>query len=323
MSESVADLERRIADLEDLLARERSARRTAVEQAMANAAALRVLAREVRAPLDAALSWSRMVRQELLSKSGRDHALRVVERQIDGSMLLIDDLLAVVAMSTPKIARLRFDEVVRAAHDAVAKRADARKLTFTLDAAEVELRADPARTERLAVRFLETALALAQEGTTIAVVLDEKKLACTFVAPPDLPELPPASWDAVVAPDGVAQPMLVSLFLLQRLAEAQSAHAEIVRDENGARLVLTHLPVVPHEDSFANEVRTPLQVLTIGVDLLRTRVRDSADDVPREWLLDRLDQLEESVERLGAIADRFSASAAPRPLPAPSAAPRP
>ena len=323
MTEDVGQLQRRIADLEDLLVRERTARRLATEQAVANAAALRVLAREVRAPLDAALAWSRMVRQELLSKSGRDHALGVVERQIDGSMLLIDDLLAVVAMTTPKIARLRFDEVVRAAHAVVAPRAAARRLTLTLDAAEVELRADPARTERLTMRFLETAVALAQEGSAVTITLDDAKLECAFAAPADLPELPPASWDAVVTPAGVPQPTLVSFFLLQRLAEAQNARAELVRGEGGARLVLIHLPVVPHEDSFADEVRTPLQVLTIGVELLRTRVRDSADDVPREWLLDRLDQLEESVERLGAVADRFSAAAAPRLLPAPFEALRP
>lgn len=324
MSE-VSDLERRCADLEELLARERVARKLAQDEARVNSIALRVLAREVRAPLDGALEWARMLRREVLSSSGRDHALRVVERQIEASTRLIDDLVVNVAATPPRPAQLQLDELVLAAHVAASPRIQERKLSCVLDLAATPLYADARRTERLLQRFLETALGLANEGSELRVVLAANALSCTFESDLELPELPLASLDTVSSPSGAAQPSLVNVFLLQQLAAARGARLELHQQERKAILMLTLLhgqteQSVPFSD---HELRTPLQVLTLGVELLRTRVRDSQDDVPRAWVLERLDALEQAVDHLTAAVERLSVSAHSAPTQSPSVTPPP
>jgi signal transduction histidine kinase len=325
MSE-VSDLERRCADLEELLARERVARKLAQDEARVNSIALRVLAREVRAPLDGALEWARMLQREMLSKNGRDHAMRVVERHIEGSMRMIDDLVVNVASTPPRPAQLQLDETVLAAHVAVSPRINERKLSCVLDLAAVTIYADARRTERVVQRFLETAVGLANEGTELRIVLTSQGLSGTFDTELELPALPLPSWDQVSAPVGIAQPHLVNLFLLQQLAAARGARLELHQGEERKttlHLVLLHGQTehtVPFSD---HELRTPLQILTVGVELLRTRVRDSADDVPREWVLERLDALEQAVDHLTAAVERLSAFAHSAPLRSRSATPPP
>jgi signal transduction histidine kinase len=231
----VSVVERRCADLEELLARERKERRLAIEQATSHAMALRVLAREVRGPLDSAVSWSRMLRREMLSKEGRDHALRVIERQIDGSLRLIDDVLAAVTTTPPRRARIRYDEAVRAAQDAVMARAQERSVSMRHELDPIEVDADPMRTERLVARLLDTAIELAAEATEIRIRLDAGGLVCSVDTTASVPELPPGGWEALVSAEGTAQPLAVGLFLLRRLAEAHGARVEVRRDEDGAR----------------------------------------------------------------------------------------
>lgn len=319
----VTHLERRCADLEELLARERAARKLAQDEARVNGIALRVLAREVRAPLDGALEWARMLRRELLSASGRDHALRVVERQVEGSVRLIDDLVTSIASTPPRPAQLRLDELVRAANAHAAPRIGERKLACVLELASVTIHADSRRTERLLQRCFETAISLAAEGTELRVVLEGQGLELAFDTDLDLPELPLAGWDDVSSPAGVAMPQLVSLFLLQQLAAARGARVET---RQAGRKAVLHLAFAhaPSEAPISDhELRTPLQVLTIGVELLRTRVRDSADDLPREWVLSRLDALEQAVDHLTAAVERLSLAERTEPAREPSATPLP
>lgn len=54
---------------------------------------------------------------------------------------------------------------------------------------------------------------------------------------------------------------------------------------------------------IAHELRSPLQALTMGTYLLTTRLRGTADEIPREWLLDRCEKLERSTRRLVALGE--------------------
>lgn len=54
-----------------------------------------------------------------------------------------------------------------------------------------------------------------------------------------------------------------------------------------------------------HEVRGPLQALTVGVELVQMRVRGSADEVPRAWLLDRVGHLAKSVKHLSDVTRRL------------------
>lgn len=322
---NVSALERRCADLEELLARERVARKVAQDEARVNGIALRVLAREVRAPLDGALEWARMVRRELLSATGRDHALRVVERQIEGSARLIDDLVVSIASTPPRPTHLELDQLVTAASAAVASRAKERKLSCVLDLASVPLYADAKRTERLLQRFLDAAVGLAREGSELRVILNQEGLACVFDAAAELLELPLASWEATSSPSSIEGREVINLFLLQQLAAARGARVELQQQERTARmhLALLHGQTEASAPFPDHELRTPLQVLTLGVELLRTRVRDTADDVPRDWVLERLDALEQAVDHLTAAVERLSEAGRPAPSGSPSVTPPP
>ena len=54
-----------------------------------------------------------------------------------------------------------------------------------------------------------------------------------------------------------------------------------------------------------HEIRAPLQALTVGLDLLTMRVRDSDSHVPRTWLMQRCDALASSVARLTDVTRRL------------------
>ena len=60
-----------------------------------------------------------------------------------------------------------------------------------------------------------------------------------------------------------------------------------------------------------HELRGPLQAFGLGLELLRTRIRDSADEVAREWILERITGLERASKRLVDVADRVAEMARP------------
>jgi signal transduction histidine kinase len=56
---------------------------------------------------------------------------------------------------------------------------------------------------------------------------------------------------------------------------------------------------------IGHEVRAPLQALRMGIELLRIRAEHTVDELPREWVIERCDRLERSVDRLRRVADRL------------------
>jgi two-component system, OmpR family, sensor histidine kinase SenX3 len=56
---------------------------------------------------------------------------------------------------------------------------------------------------------------------------------------------------------------------------------------------------------IGHEVRAPLQTLRMGIELLRIRAEHTVDELPREWVVERCERLERSVDRLRDVADRL------------------
>jgi signal transduction histidine kinase len=52
-----------------------------------------------------------------------------------------------------------------------------------------------------------------------------------------------------------------------------------------------------------HELRAPLQAIEIGVELIRVRATNTADEMPREWTVQRCDRVRSSVRRLASVAD--------------------
>jgi K+-sensing histidine kinase KdpD len=49
----------------------------------------------------------------------------------------------------------------------------------------------------------------------------------------------------------------------------------------------------------------PLQALTVGLHLVETRLKDSADEVPRDWLMMRCEHLSSATDRLLLLSERL------------------
>ncbi|MBX3232949.1 MAG: HAMP domain-containing histidine kinase [Labilithrix sp.] len=91
--------------------------------------------------------------------------------------------------------------------------------------------------------------------------------------------------------------------LVETSAERAAAHVALRRlerqrvDAEASRSALVAM--------LGHAMRGSLQGLTLGLDLVETRLKDSADEVPREWLIHRCAVLAESAERLREVADRL------------------
>ncbi len=93
-------------------------------------------------------------------------------------------------------------------------------------------------------------------------------------------------------------------------ARSVAAHAASLRAAVRARASDTE-----RDRAFAmvgHELRSPLQTLVMGMDLVLMRLRATADETPRDWLLHRLEQLERTVDGLAALADRLLEASRPR-----------
>jgi signal transduction histidine kinase len=71
------------------------------------------------------------------------------------------------------------------------------------------------------------------------------------------------------------------------------------RDVRAARTGLQHsfLAVASHE------LRTPIQAIRLNVGMMRTRVEGTADELPRQWLVDRLQRTQRLVDQMARLVD--------------------
>lgn len=74
-------------------------------------------------------------------------------------------------------------------------------------------------------------------------------------------------------------------------------------------------------DMVGHELRGPLQAMGLGLELLKTRVRDSADEIARDWVLDRIAGIERAAKRLQEVADRVAEMSRPVTIAAPARQP--
>lgn len=77
-------------------------------------------------------------------------------------------------------------------------------------------------------------------------------------------------------------------------------NARLARDLDEARAVNERADQRLHSvlATVSHELRTPLQALHVSLELLLTRIRNSADDVPQSWTLGRLELAKRSSARL-------------------------
>jgi signal transduction histidine kinase len=89
----------------------------------------------------------------------------------------------------------------------------------------------------------------------------------------------------------------------ERISELEEEVAQLAQDrrELFARLAAVESERAKHIIAFAmaaHEISSPLQSLTLATDLMFDRITGSADESPRAWLLDHLEQQQRSLGRL-------------------------
>lgn len=99
----IGNLARALRDKEELLARERRERERLEREARAKDRFLAILSHDLRAPLNAVLGWTDLLRRELLDQSRRERALTTIDRNARALLGLVEELLDISRISADKM----------------------------------------------------------------------------------------------------------------------------------------------------------------------------------------------------------------------------
>ena len=161
----------------ELLARERDARREAEAASRLKDEFLATLSHELRTPLNAVMGWASMLRQQSLDEEGRTRAIEIIERNARSQQQLIGDILEVSQIIR---GQLRLDmqvldlvDVVRAAIESANPTASARRqdLVATLPATPVVVHGDRERLQQIFWNLLSNAMKYTPRGGRVEVDL--------------------------------------------------------------------------------------------------------------------------------------------------------
>jgi signal transduction histidine kinase/ActR/RegA family two-component response regulator len=178
--EQQAEMERRQraeAELEALLAREKSARQEAEEANRLKDEFVATVSHELRTPLHAILGWARMLRAGGLDQQTIEKAVGTIERSAENQAHLVEDLLD---MSRLLSGKLRLDIhtldpaiIINAAIETVRPAAAARSIAVRvqLDPAVSQISGDPNRLQQIIWNLLSNAVRFTPVGGTVSLKL--------------------------------------------------------------------------------------------------------------------------------------------------------
>jgi signal transduction histidine kinase len=158
------ELERKVVEREQLLAREQSARAEAEQANRLKDEFLATVSHELRTPLTAILGWTHMLRNTGLDEPTATHALETIERNARSQAQLIEDILDVSRVITGKlrldIGRVDVALIVNEAIDSVRLAAEAKgiQLEVTLDPSARYVFGDAGRLQQVIWNLLSNAI---------------------------------------------------------------------------------------------------------------------------------------------------------------------
>jgi signal transduction histidine kinase len=131
-----------------------------------------VLAHEMRAPLNAILTWTQVLRDNA-DLEMKHHALASIERSVKLQVRMIEDLLDASKISTGKLSvemqLVDLATVVRNALDIVQPDASGKEIKIEFVPERVHMRGDPARLQQVVGNLLSNALKFTPKGGTVKV----------------------------------------------------------------------------------------------------------------------------------------------------------
>jgi CheY-like chemotaxis protein/nitrogen-specific signal transduction histidine kinase len=121
--------------MEEMLVRERRLRNQLEQEHIAKDRFLGVLSQDLRAPLNAIVGWTQLLRRERLDQAARDRALATIERNAHAQLRLVEELLDISRIGADKVQLERvpvvLNELVARAAGAVAATARERGIEVT------------------------------------------------------------------------------------------------------------------------------------------------------------------------------------------------
>jgi PAS domain S-box-containing protein len=174
-SQRLRELERANRDKDDLLDRERHLRVQLEAAHVAKDHFLAVLSHDLRAPLNAVLGWTQLLRREKLDHGARERALATIERNAQAQLRLVEELLDISRIAADKVqlerTPLDLGELVRRAVDTIAPSATERgvSLAVAISEALVVVSGDRRRLEQVLTNLLSNAIKFTPSGGRVSV----------------------------------------------------------------------------------------------------------------------------------------------------------
>lgn len=168
------------AERQELLAREREARRQAESLNRVKDEFLMTLSHELRTPLNAIYGWARLLRQGAPDAETLERGLSIIERNAEIQTQLVSDLLDVSGVITGKL-RLDFRPcdpvmVVEAAVDALRPSAEAKGISLSTrrPAEDITMSADPERLQQIVWNLVANAVKFTPRGGSVTIAVESR-----------------------------------------------------------------------------------------------------------------------------------------------------
>lgn len=172
--EGTQDLARALRDKEELLIRERRTREELERANRAKDRFIAVLSHDLRAPLNAILGWTQLLRREVLDQAARNRAFETIERNARTQANLIEELLDISRMAADRIqlalAPVDIGALVQRVVEGAMPRAgeSGLELSFSVEPDLIVI-ADRQRLEQVLMNLLSNALKYTPTGGSIVV----------------------------------------------------------------------------------------------------------------------------------------------------------
>ena len=168
-------------DREALLAREHASRSEAEAANRAKDVFLATLSHEMRTPLNAIVGWLSLLRHEHAEPNDFQEGLRVIERNTEAQVQLIDDLLDVSRIISGKlrvdIRPCELSDVINVGVNAIRPAAEARGITLNvrLDPSASSASCDSVRIQQVVWNLVSNAVKFTPKGGRVDVTLSRER----------------------------------------------------------------------------------------------------------------------------------------------------
>ncbi len=246
-----SELLRRLADKDEVIDRLRRRIEDLERESRTKDKFIAILGHDLRAPLNAILGWTQLMRREMLDAAGRERALATIERNARSQAALIEELLDVTRLNEGRlsleIAACDVGLVVRRTLEAALPEATARGIRLVTNVQSgVTVAGDRGRLEQVVNNLVSNALKFTPAGGVVHVSVAreggeariEVRDSGKGIEPAQLPHV--FKWlhqggDAVPTRQGLG----LGLFIVRRLVELHGGTVRATSDGPGRGATFT------------------------------------------------------------------------------------